>query len=251
MVDPSALAKLIAEKYQSSASQKSISNEQDRKFLSTLRGVSNTVFMYEDDDLLDYALEILPLEDLYAKAEKREAEDSSWGLQDYLVMELLRWFKQDFFKWVNHPKCSKCGGDTKGIGSAAPNDYERSGGAGIVELSECPNCRLTERFPRYNQPKRLLQTRQGRCGEWANVSQFLSIFSQSSFGGILATCYFFFSEDAKSGKAVASHRTLRAKLDERGSTGSINFFSRRSVKSFILPYRRLFQAKPPSKSILG
>lgn len=174
MVDPVDLAKLIGEKYRSTA-QKSISGEQDRKFLSTLRGVSNTVFVYEDNDLLDYALEVLPLEELYSKAEIRETEDSSWGLQDYLVMELLRWFKQDFFKWVNHPKCSKCDGDTKGIGSTAPNDYEKSGGAGIVELSECPNCKQTERFPRYNQPKRLLQTRQGRCGEWANVSYFSSI----------------------------------------------------------------------------
>lgn len=172
-MDPAALAKLIGEKYRAgttTSSNNKVSSGQDRKFISTLQGVSNTVFVYENDDILDYALEVLPLERLYGKAEEREAEDPSWGLQDYLIQELLQWFKHDFFEWVNHPKCSKCGSDTRGVGSTGPTEEEKNvGGAGIVELSECTNCKNIERFPRYNKPKKLLETHQGRCGEWANA----------------------------------------------------------------------------------
>ncbi|KAF4006172.1 hypothetical protein FOB22_001150 [Saccharomyces cerevisiae] len=31
---------------------------------------------------------------------------------DYLVKELLRYFKQDFFKWCNKPDCNHCGQNT-------------------------------------------------------------------------------------------------------------------------------------------
>ena len=38
----------------------------------------------------------------------------------------------------------------------------------------CPNCDgLTTTFPRYNNPRTLLQTRKGRCGEFANLFGFV------------------------------------------------------------------------------
>jgi peptide-N4-(N-acetyl-beta-glucosaminyl)asparagine amidase len=51
-----------------------------------------------------------------------------------------------------------------------PNAEERRFHAGVVELYYCDSCHRVTRFPRYNHPGKLLQTRRGRCGEWAQVS---------------------------------------------------------------------------------
>ena len=53
---------------------------------------------------------------------------------------------------------------------ADPTATERSEGhAGRVELYNCGRCNLSIRFPRYNHPLKLMETRTGRCGEWANA----------------------------------------------------------------------------------
>ncbi|DBA95296.1 TPA: hypothetical protein ACH3X3_013188 [Trebouxia sp. C0006] len=53
-------------------------------------------------------------------------------------------------------------------GMAAPTAEEADDNAGRVELHTCRSCSCITRFPRYNDPAKLLETRQGRCGEWAN-----------------------------------------------------------------------------------
>lgn len=80
----------------------------------------------------------------------------------------MRWFKEDFFTWVDSKPCTRCGGASRNVGSQTPTADDRAHGAGRVEGHQCTKCNTIMRFPRYNCPKRLLDTREGRCGEWAN-----------------------------------------------------------------------------------
>ncbi|KAJ6762921.1 PEPTIDE-N(4)-(N-ACETYL-BETA-GLUCOSAMINYL)ASPARAGINE AMIDASE [Salix purpurea] len=50
--------------------------------------------------------------------------------------------------------------------AALPSEIQY--GAARVELYRCNSCSRTTRFPRYNDPLKLVETRRGRCGEWAN-----------------------------------------------------------------------------------
>ena len=56
----------------------------------------------------------------------------------------------------------------KVAGMVAPTADDQRWGAGRVEVHQCEVCMRSTRFPRYNHPGKLLQTRRGRCGEWAN-----------------------------------------------------------------------------------
>lgn len=59
-------------------------------FAQQLSSLSYTVTVYEDPNLLDECLDILPLEKLYSEAEKASEIDLSWGLQDHIIMALLK-----------------------------------------------------------------------------------------------------------------------------------------------------------------
>jgi peptide-N4-(N-acetyl-beta-glucosaminyl)asparagine amidase len=90
--------------------------------------------------------------------------------RDELLKQLLHWFKTEFFSWTNCPKCHVCGHEkTHHFRTEPPFTQEEiQGEASRVEIYQCFQCKSFTRFPRYNNPLKLLDTRHGRCGEWAN-----------------------------------------------------------------------------------
>jgi len=88
--------------------------------------------------------------------------------KDEIMVQLLKWYK-NWMKWVNKPPCQFCQGETQSLGMTAATPEELNSWASRVELYQCNTCSSYTRFPRYNHPRKLLQTRKGRCGEYANL----------------------------------------------------------------------------------
>ncbi|XP_067147593.1 peptide-N(4)-(N-acetyl-beta-glucosaminyl)asparagine amidase isoform X2 [Apteryx mantelli] len=132
------------------------------------------VLVYENPPLQQKALASIPLQELKGKAQKKLAQatildkGAHVNEEDFLLLELLNWFKNDFFHWVNNLPCSRCGGQTEPKDNLSPTDDDLRWNASRVENHYCNQCQFSNRFPRYYNPEKLLETRRGRCGEWAN-----------------------------------------------------------------------------------
>ncbi|XP_070777834.1 peptide-N(4)-(N-acetyl-beta-glucosaminyl)asparagine amidase [Enoplosus armatus] len=148
--------------------------ESSMSFFVTLQSNFQHVMLYENPELQLKARSCIPHQQLSSAAQHKLKEakgadpECRLGIEDFLVLELLRWFKQDFFSWVDCLPCSRCGGPTQNGSSLSPTADDLRWGAQRVENHYCQSCRLSTRFPRYNNPEKLLETRRGRCGEWAN-----------------------------------------------------------------------------------
>ncbi|XP_073189557.1 peptide-N(4)-(N-acetyl-beta-glucosaminyl)asparagine amidase isoform X2 [Lepidochelys kempii] len=158
---------------QTSAAQ-SAEMESETIFFKTLQSNFQHVQVYENQSLQKKALASIPVQALKEKAQEKLAqakkvdEGTHVNEDDFLLLELLQWFKGEFFQWVNNLACSKCGGQTEPKGLIPPNDEDLRWNANRVENHHCNQCQFSNRFPRYNNPEKLLETRRGRCGEWAN-----------------------------------------------------------------------------------
>lgn len=150
------------------AARASSSIQVDRRLqplLSSINALAQVPFRYQNPDALDAALDAIDLAKIYSRVDLRS--EVIVGYEDLVVQELLRYFKEDFFTWVNSPSCS-CGATdptptgTRGPPTPNPDQISR------VELYRCKACQRDVEFARYESPTKLLQTRQGRCGEWVN-----------------------------------------------------------------------------------
>lgn len=147
---------------------RSVYQQGERSMTSRLQSTLERVRTYESKQMQEEALKRIPVELLHERA--RVNDSPMPAHQDELVMQLLHWFKREFFSWMNQPKCASCGcANTTAVRMEGPSTPEEfSGEAGRVEVYQCPQCSSLTRFPRYNNPVKLLETRTGRCGEWAN-----------------------------------------------------------------------------------
>lgn len=137
--------------------------------MNTFANFVQKVQKLEDSTKLDAALSLLPLDQLFTEAEAMAEEDPQTPAEDRLVKALLKWFNT-WFNWVNAAPCVHCGYEkTEGPKTTQPNETDILYEADVVELWHCPACSGDTRFPRYNDPLKLLKTRTGRCGEWCTV----------------------------------------------------------------------------------
>lgn len=120
------------------------------------------VLRYESRQLQHQALNEIPVCSI-------DTCTSSESYELSFMKQLVRWYKHGFFSWTNAPRCDHCHStNTKIIGGAKPTPEEEYFLAHQVEVAQCSSCGQQTRFPRYNDPAKLLETRTGRCGEWAN-----------------------------------------------------------------------------------
>ncbi|KAL6255088.1 hypothetical protein P5V15_013421 [Pogonomyrmex californicus] len=154
-----------------------------KAFFNSIIDHFHSVMHYEDPNLQKQARKIVPIAQLeiatmtkIRELQKSFKLDNTTGTtssqfeaeliaKDLFLVELLRWFKYEFFEWVNSPICPTCSTECTyedAIQSANPH-------CSRIELHRCQKCNIVVEFPRYTHPKPLLTLRRGRCGEWTNV----------------------------------------------------------------------------------
>lgn len=145
-------------------------------FMSNLKRDFERVLVYESPAIQEKARKVLPMQQLNDEARRKLASinkgiaenDKPLDFQDCMLLTLLAWFKKSFFKWFDAPTCPQCHKKMKATETHNPTQEELAWGGGRVEGYTCHPCGTKERFVRYNHPAKLLETRKGRCGEWAN-----------------------------------------------------------------------------------
>ncbi|KAK6457292.1 uncharacterized protein RJT20DRAFT_145103 [Scheffersomyces xylosifermentans] len=145
---------------------------QSQQLYHSILTLADCIERYKNPIDINKVLDTIDLSSIYENVEKREKESTNADLQydDFVVLELLHYFKNNFFKWVNKPECPTCGTDDEvtGTGTRAFSGSYNPDQITRVEVYKCTTCNSQIEFPRINNPSSLLKTRKGRCGEWVN-----------------------------------------------------------------------------------
>jgi peptide-N4-(N-acetyl-beta-glucosaminyl)asparagine amidase len=97
----------------------------------------------------------------------RFQHDRSFQENLLVLKNFSLWFKQSFPYYYDH--CYACANrkDNEYFGSVYSIPSEREHLSGRTELYFCGSCRSLSRFPRFNDMRKVIQTHQGRCGEYS------------------------------------------------------------------------------------
>ncbi|GMH10474.1 hypothetical protein Nepgr_012315 [Nepenthes gracilis] len=166
------LARMLQSEEEALLLQQFVAGEDNGQMEQRIRPYIDQVLMYEDPNRQEAARKTVPVGDLEEKALVSLAKEGNFAPtkieRDHaFLLQLLFWFKQSF-SWVHAPSCYSCGNETENQGTGIALPLELQYGGFRVELYCCKVCSKITRFPRYNDPLKLLETRRGRCGEWAN-----------------------------------------------------------------------------------
>lgn len=83
---------------------------------------------YEDRTLQRYIREkIVPIDELTLRVMERSSTNEM-ERKDLFLLELLNWFKDEFFTWFDQSDCDQCGKAMKFLRYSPPTDQERSEG---------------------------------------------------------------------------------------------------------------------------
>ncbi|XP_050534624.1 peptide-N(4)-(N-acetyl-beta-glucosaminyl)asparagine amidase [Daktulosphaira vitifoliae] len=141
-----------------------ISLDKNNKFLNEINSISFDVLSHENKILQKKALECLSTEQVSQFSIIKNSENDSFSHENKML-ELMKWFKQSFFKWFDVPHCKYCCIPTK---FKEIKHGTKDLNVRYVEIYKCPKCNWTTEFKRFKLCEQLLITRNGRCGEWAN-----------------------------------------------------------------------------------
>ncbi|VDO13381.1 unnamed protein product, partial [Rodentolepis nana] len=144
-------------------------------FISRLENYRRQVALCANPDYQKKALNDIPLDKLLREAAETNDVSPENVKPHQLLRAFLRWFKEDFFDWFDNCVCDECGSTMKAQSAAPTATESKEGMAYTVEVYSCPNSAShpQQRFPRFNDPLKLMQTRKGRCGEWATCFCFI------------------------------------------------------------------------------
>lgn len=120
------------------------------RFSQSLTVNSRHVLVYENPALQAKAKACIPVNELLTKANKESPDPRV--IRDALLIELLNWFKHEFFKWFDRAHCQACNQPMDSKGEGEPTMEDILHGANRVELYQCSKCGSVDRFPRYNDP---------------------------------------------------------------------------------------------------
>jgi peptide-N4-(N-acetyl-beta-glucosaminyl)asparagine amidase len=133
---------------------------------------------YRNPEILRIVRSLIP-QDIVLQTTK----DDDWN-----IVPLLRWFKNDFMKWTpKDPVCEMCVNRSNGHGNVIGGSSDSRSGAPPpppimqvkkiiignswkirkLELFICNSCNYEYAFPRYGEILKIAETKTGRCSEWS------------------------------------------------------------------------------------